>query len=213
MFVNNDRESFVFLVLQGQANLNVQALEERLKKLEGKSDTNSVDLALQVLHRTLDKSRFDPEDAILDLESLVRVAKINNRPKAREYECVLDEVQKRAKSLHQKSLRDLLTALVCDLVKSKVLEKTNKLLKHVVPENRPTFSQSWRRYNNQLGYQGDPRDSRRRGGFSANRPSAPYPSRRPRSSCYYCGSPQHLIRECAAFQELKSAREQQKSVQ
>ena len=37
---------------------------------------------------------------------------------------------KHAKSLHQKFLRDLLVALVGDPLKSKVLEKTHKLLKH-----------------------------------------------------------------------------------
>lgn len=42
---------------------------------------------------------YDPEDAILDLEALVKVAKINNYEKAREYhECVLDQVQKHAKT-------------------------------------------------------------------------------------------------------------------
>jgi len=66
--------------------LSVQALEERLKKLEDKSETDSVGLALQALHRTLDQTRFDPEDAVLDLESLVKVAKINNHAKAQEYE-------------------------------------------------------------------------------------------------------------------------------
>ena len=63
-FIHNDQESFVFLVLKAQANLSVQALGERLKKLEEKSESNSVDLALQGLHRTLDKTRFDPEDVI-----------------------------------------------------------------------------------------------------------------------------------------------------
>ena len=52
--------------------MSVQALEERLKKLEGKSETDSVGLALQALHRTLDKTHFDQEDAVLDLESLVK---------------------------------------------------------------------------------------------------------------------------------------------
>ena len=43
--------------------MSVQELEERLKKLEGKSETDSVGLALQALHRTLDKTLLDPEDA------------------------------------------------------------------------------------------------------------------------------------------------------
>ena len=79
MFIYGD-QAFL-LPLKGQANLNVQALEERLKKLEGKSETDSVGLALQALHRTLDKTHFDPEDAVLDLESLVKVAKIRITPK------------------------------------------------------------------------------------------------------------------------------------
>ena len=37
---------------------------------------------------------------------------------------------KHAKSLPQKSLQDLLVALVGGPIKTKVLEKTNKLLKH-----------------------------------------------------------------------------------
>ena len=151
---------FCCLPFKAQANLSVQALEERLKKLEGKTETDSVELALQALHRTLDKSRFDPEDAVMDLESLVKVAKINNHAKAREYECVLDEVQKHSKSLNQKSLRDLLVALVGDPIKSKVLEKTHKLLKHTTPENRSTSFPSWRRYNNRFTYhQGGSRDN------------------------------------------------------
>lgn len=52
---------------------------------------------------------------------------MNNHAKAREYECVLDEVMKHAESLPQKCLRDLLAAVFCDAVKNKVLEKTNKL--------------------------------------------------------------------------------------
>jgi hypothetical protein len=74
-------------------------------------------------------------------------------------------VQKHAKSLRQKSLRDLLVALVGDPIKSKVLEKTHKLLKHANPENRPAFFPSWRRYNNRFSYQGGSRDNRGRGSF------------------------------------------------
>jgi len=192
--------------------LSVQALEERLKKLEWKSETDSVGLALQALHRTLDKTRFDPEDAVLDLESLVKVAKINNHAKAREYECVLDEVQKQAKSLHQKSLRDLLVALVGDPMKSKVLEKTNKLLKHVSPEGRPAASPSWRRYSNQFSYQGGSRDNRGRNSFPAGRSVTPFASRRRRSAPrYFCGSTQHFIKDCTEFQEMKSARARNKT--
>ena len=192
--------------------MNVQALEERLKKLEGKSETDSVGLALQALYRTLDKTRFDPEDAVLDLESLVKVAKINNHAKVREYECVLDEVQKHAKSLHQKSLRDLLVALVGDPIKSKVLEKTNKLLKHVTPEGRPAASPSWRRYSNQFSYQGGSRDNRRRNSFPAGRSVTAFASRRMRSApCYFCGLTQHFIKDCTEFQEMKSARARNKT--
>ena len=104
--------------------------------MEGNDQSNPVALALKTLHRTIEKTRFDPEDAILDLEALVKVAKVYNHDKAREYECVLDEIQKHAKNLPQKSLRDLLVALVGDPVKSKVLEKTNKLLKHMQPDHK-----------------------------------------------------------------------------
>ena len=204
---------FCCLPFKAQANLSVQALEERLKKLEGKTETDSVELALQALHRTLDKSRFDPEDAVMDLESLVKVAKINNHAKAREYECVLDEVQKHSKSLNQKSLRDLLVALVGDPIKSKVLEKTHKLLKHTTPENRSTSFPSWRRYNNRFTYhQGGSRDNRGRGGFQASRSASPFANRRLRSSpCYFCGSTEHFIKDCAEFQDMKSARARNKS--
>ena len=70
--------------------------------MEVNDQSNSVSLALQTLHRTIEKTRFDPEDAILDLEALVKVAKFNNHEKAREYECVLDEVMKHAKGLPQR---------------------------------------------------------------------------------------------------------------
>ena len=204
---------FCCLPFKAQANLSVRALEERLKKLEGKTETDSVELALQALHRTLDKSRFDPEDAVMDLESLVKVAKINNHAKAREYECVLDEVQKHSKSLNQKSLRDLLVALVGDPIKSKVLEKTHKLLKHTTPENRSTSFPSWRRYNNRFTYhQGGSRDNRDRGGFQASRSASPFANRCLRSSpCYFCGSTEHFIKDCAEFQDMKSARARNKS--
>ena len=164
---------------------------------------NSVSLALKALHRTIDKTRFDPEDAILDLEALVKAAKMNNHEKAREYECVLDEVSKH-KNLPQKSLRDLLVALVGDPVKSKVLEKTNKLLKQMHPDQRPSTSQCWRRFSTDQF--GNPSSSRRSGGFSDSRRSAPYPIRRARSaSCFFCGSNEHLLRNCTAFREAKSS--------
>lgn len=148
--------------------------------MEGNYQSNSVSLALQTLRRTMEKTRFDPEDAILDLEALVKVAKINNHEKAREYECVLDEVMKHAKNLPQKSLRDLLVALVGVPVKSKVLEKTNKLLKQMQPDQRPSSSHNWRRFN-AVQFR-NPGNSRRSGGFSVSRRSAPYPNPRVRSA-------------------------------
>ena len=87
----------------------------------------------------MDKVRFDPEDAILDLEALVKVAKINSHARSREFECVLDEVQKRSKTLSTRALKDLLTTLVGDPVKSKVLEKTTPLLRKHNP-HRPIRS-------------------------------------------------------------------------
>ena len=114
--------------------------------MEG-NQSNAVSLALQTLHRIIENTRFDPEDAIFDQEALVKVTKINNHEKAREYECVLDEVMKHAKNLPQKSLRDLLVTLVSDPVKSKVLEKTNKLLKQLQPDQKPSSSQGWRLFN------------------------------------------------------------------
>ena len=56
--------------------LNWKASEERLKKLEGNDQSNSVSLALRTLHRTIENTRFDPEDAILDLEALFMVATV-----------------------------------------------------------------------------------------------------------------------------------------
>ena len=44
-------------------------------------------LVLQTLHRTIEKTHFDPEDAILDQEALVKVAKVNNHDKARKHVC------------------------------------------------------------------------------------------------------------------------------
>ena len=54
---------------------------------------------------------------------------------------------KHAKNLPQKSLQDLLVALVGDPVKSKVLEKTNKLLKQMQPDHKSSTSQGWTRFN------------------------------------------------------------------
>lgn len=71
--------------------------------MEGNNQSNSVSLAFQTLHRTIEKTHFDPEDAILDLKALVKVVNINNHEKAREYECVLNEVMilSRVKSLRK----------------------------------------------------------------------------------------------------------------
>ena len=74
--------------------------------MEGNNQSNSVSLALQTLRRTIEKIRFDPEDAILDLEALVKVAKIINHEKATEYKCVLDEFMKWA-CKHDKCSRGL----------------------------------------------------------------------------------------------------------
>ena len=46
-------------------------VEQRLTRLEGQSK-DPVSSALQDLHKTLDRTKFDHEDAILDLEALVK---------------------------------------------------------------------------------------------------------------------------------------------
>ncbi|KAK3727611.1 hypothetical protein QZH41_005995 [Actinostola sp. cb2023] len=115
----------------GQPLECIPTMEERLKKLEDQGKANSVAMALQSLHRTLDKARFDADEALADLETLVRQAKVNNDPKAREFECVLDEVQRHSKTLSRTALKDLFVALVGDPVKSKILEKANKVLKNI----------------------------------------------------------------------------------
>ena len=63
------------------------------------------------------KTYFDPEDAILDMEALLKVSKINNHDKAREYACHWWS-QEAYQEPATKSLRDLLVALVSDPVKS-----------------------------------------------------------------------------------------------
>ncbi|KAK3732216.1 hypothetical protein QZH41_015300 [Actinostola sp. cb2023] len=115
-----------------------KALEEKLKALEDQGKANSVSLALQTLHRTLDKSRFDLEEVMSDLESLTRLARLHNNPKAREYECVLAElVQKHSKTLSRSALKYLFVALIGDPIRSKILEKLNKILKNIkVPDER-----------------------------------------------------------------------------
>ncbi|KAK3740411.1 hypothetical protein QZH41_009472 [Actinostola sp. cb2023] len=87
---------------------------------EEKNKTESVVNALARLHITLDKSCFDPDDAIADFEGLVKSTKRNDHANAREYECVLDEITKN---------RDLFIALIGDPVKSEILKKANKALK------------------------------------------------------------------------------------
>ncbi|KAK3735069.1 hypothetical protein QZH41_010773 [Actinostola sp. cb2023] len=59
----------------GQPLECIPTMEERLKKLEDQGKANSVAMALQSLHRTLDKARFDADEALADLETLVRQAK------------------------------------------------------------------------------------------------------------------------------------------
>ena len=73
----------------------------------------------------VDRSRFDPEDVTSDLEIVVSQAKMNNNPKAREYECVLDQIQKHSKSLSRIGLKDLFVTLIGDPAKSNVLERSN----------------------------------------------------------------------------------------
>ena len=116
---------------------------------------------------------------------------------------------KHAKSLPQKSWRDLLVALVGDPVKGKVLDKANKLLKQMQIDQKRSSSHGWRRFN--AVQFGNPANSRRSGGFHSFRRSAPYPNPRVRSTlCYFCGSSEHLLRSCTAFQEAKNANMQNK---
>jgi hypothetical protein len=101
-------------------------VEDRLKSLEEKYKADSVVSALESLHRTLDKTNFDPDDATSHLETLVKCAKRTDHAKAREYECVLDEVLKNANSLPKEALRDLFIALVGDPIKGEVLKKSQQ---------------------------------------------------------------------------------------
>lgn len=96
-------------------------------------------------NRTLDKARFDLNDAMADLETLVHVAKDNSNQKAREYEFILEKVQKHARLLTRNALKDLFITLVGDQVKGKVLEKANKVLKNIKTSTEiPRPSGAWK---------------------------------------------------------------------
>ena len=73
--------SFIFPVRLGRCECinNWRETEEAGRTVK----KDEVSEALQNRHRTMDKARFDPEDAILDLDALVKVAKLNNHTRAR----------------------------------------------------------------------------------------------------------------------------------
>lgn len=156
-------------------------------------------LALQTLSRTLDRSKFDAEDAIADLEALVRQAKAAEDAKSREYECILDEVQKHAKTLPRHTLKDLFVALVGDLVKSKVLEKSTKVLKVIESSSEKAVplmgSSQYQPISTTYQRPTQPRD------FFPYRRPAQRPNLR-RMSCYYCNSSQHFIRDCPVKRKM-----------
>ncbi|KAK3698827.1 hypothetical protein QZH41_016039, partial [Actinostola sp. cb2023] len=190
----------------GQPLECIPTMEERLKKLEDQGKANSVAMALQSLHRTLDKARFDADEALADLETLVRQAKVNNDPKAREFECVLDEVQRHSKTLSRTALKDLFVALVGDPVKSKILEKANKVLKNIgtLSDNPrpPAYNHGGPQPLMDLNNHGHPwpdraTASRRLPSWRENRRS-PY-ARRPNMAqltCFLCNSESHFARNC-----------------
>ena len=158
-------------------------------------------MALQALHRTLDKARFDPDDAIADLETLVRIAKVNNDQKAREYECILDEVQKH-RLLPQNALKDLFVTLVGDPVKGKVLEKASKVLKNIkatAESPGPTSDRAVPLMDipvyGQSGW--NPRQTGGRGRGQRFGQTRPYwrRSNYRRLACFICESTQHLYRD------------------
>ncbi|KAK3742381.1 hypothetical protein QZH41_002607 [Actinostola sp. cb2023] len=190
----------------GQPLECIPTMEERLKKLEDQGKANSVAMALQSLHRTLDKARFDADEALADLETLVRQAKVNNDPKAREFECVLDEVQRHSKTLSRTALKDLFVALVGDSVKSKILEKANKVLKNIgtLSDNPrpPAYNHGGPQPLMDLNNHGHPwpdraTASRRLPSWRENRRS-PY-ARRPNMAqltYFLCNSESHFARNC-----------------
>ena len=180
-------------------------VEQRLTRLEGQSK-DPVSSALQDLHKTLDRTKFDHEDAILDLEALVKCAKLNNNPKAREYECALEEVQKRSKTLSPNNLKDLMTALVGDPVKSKVLEKTTKFLKH---SNRKSERSDQRRTNQYPGNDNNYSPAyntyrRRERYFGRNRQPYNHPARQ--LTCFFCDLPGHSVKNCRELNRMKGSR-------
>lgn len=141
---------------------------------------DSVNSSLAALYRTLEKPRFDVSDAIIDLESLVKVAKTTDDPRAHEFQCVLDEVEKRSKQLSAETMRDLMINLIGDPVRSKVLGKVTKMLKQLAPAqqnppHRPFY--------------------RRRGLFRGRGFPRPYNSR-PQRGCFHCNAPDHFVRDC-----------------
>ncbi|KXJ09498.1 hypothetical protein AC249_AIPGENE28505 [Exaiptasia diaphana] len=176
-----------------------QTLEQRIKQLEDLGKANSVALALQILRRTLDRSKFDVEDAIADLEALVRQAKTTEDPKAREYECILDEVHKHAKTLPRHALKDLFVALVGDPVKSKVLAKSTKVLKGLKSySEKPVPLMGSLQYQPYSSFQ---RSSQPRRDFSPYRRPGQRQNMR-RLTCFYCDSNQHLIRDCPVKRKM-----------
>lgn len=52
------------------------SIEERLRLLEQKNKADTVTSALEKLHRSLDKNRFDLDDAMSDMETLVKSEKL-----------------------------------------------------------------------------------------------------------------------------------------
>ena len=77
------------------------------------------------------------------------------------------------------------------------------------PDQKPSSYHSWRHFS--AVQFGNPGNSHSSGGFLVSRRSAPYPNPRIHSAlCYFCGSSEHLLRSCTAFQEAKTANMQSK---
>ena len=128
-------------------------LEERVKQLEMKYVRDSVNSSLVALYRTLEKPRFEVADAVNDLESLVKSAKTSNDPRTHEFQCVLDEVEKRSKQLPAETIRDLMIDLIGDPVRSKVLGKVTKMLKQITPTQQNQQCQQSQQYEPYQQYQ------------------------------------------------------------
>lgn len=159
-----------WFLLVSQPVDRIQILERKLKASEDEKARRSTEDALITLRRHLNHplNMFDRYEAVVLLQSLVRLARNEAHEKADMYAAALDEARARVDQLDKESLQRLLVGLLGDPVRAKIAKEATAILKS---SSRASAAQSR--------------------GFRYTRPK-PYGNVR----CFTCNRFGHMAREC-----------------